>query len=133
VNQHRSIYVVEDNPGMREYLRLLFADRGYTCQSFENGEDFLAAYPDLDPGCVILDMHMPRKNGLQVQAEMARLGEALPVVAVTGHGDAEMAVDSMRLGAVDFLQKPFEEEMLFDAIDLGFAKLGGNAGLGQIP
>lgn len=120
---NRTVYVVDDNESMRTYLLMLLEDKGYAPKGFDTGEAFLEALPNLDPGCVILDMRMPGRNGLQVQTEMAREGNNLPVVAVTGHGDVEMAVDSMRLGAVDFLQKPCLDATLLDAVDRGFRRL----------
>lgn len=117
------VYIVDDNRAMREFLAILCEGQGLDCRCFENGEDFLAALDTLEPGCVLLDMHMPKRSGLEVQAEIARGQSRMPVVAITGHGDVEMAVESMKLGALDFLEKPFEDNVIFGAIDRGFAQL----------
>ena len=117
------VYVIDDEEPVREMLVELCSDRSLACRSFADGEEFLAALDGLDPGCVLLDMRLPRLNGLQIQAQIAKRGRALPVVAITGHADAEMAFESMKMGAVDFLEKPFLGEVLFEAIGRAFARL----------
>nr|WP_295373624.1 response regulator [uncultured Sphingosinicella sp.] len=114
---------MDDEEGVRAMLVELCAHRGLACRGFADGDEFLQALDGLEPGCVLLDMRLPRLNGLQVQAEMVKRGRALPVVAITGHADADMAVASMKMGAVDFLEKPFLGEVLFEAVDRAFAKV----------
>ena len=121
------VYIVDDSSAMRAILAALCEDWGFLCRCFENGEQFLDALDDLDPGCILLDMHMPRRSGLQTQAELERRGSTMPIVAITGHGDVDMAVESMKMGALDFLEKPFEEEVLLEAIGQGFTKLEKSA------
>jgi len=117
------VYVVDDDPSMRDWLALICDEEGHECRGFASGEAFLAALDHLDPGCVLLDMRMPRRDGLQVQAELARRGRPMPVIAMTGYGDVEVAVQSMRLGALDFLEKPFETAVLAEAIERAFRAL----------
>ena len=117
------VYVVDDDADLRGVLHFICAEQGIEALSFESGEQFLAALDDLGPGCVLLDMRMPRKNGLQVQADMRARGREMPVVAITGYGDVEMAVQSMRLGAIDFLEKPFEAAVLVEALERGIHRL----------
>ena len=117
------VYVVDDDEGIRELLCELCADREIPCSVYANGEDFLNALDSLAPGCVLLDMRLPRRNGLQVQAEMVSRGCPYPVIAITGYADVDMAVESMKLGAVDFLEKPFMNDVLYDALDRAFAQL----------
>ena len=117
------IYIVEDEELVRELLVDLCAEQGAASRGFADGDEFLAALPDLTPGCVLLDMRLPRLTGLQIQAEMVKRGKALPVVAITGHADADMAVESMKMGAVDFLEKPVRTEVLFEAIGRAFARV----------
>lgn len=114
------LYIVDDSEPVRAMLAELFKERGIASRCFQNGEDFLSELDELERGCVVLDMHMPRRSGLQVQAEMARRGQAFPVIALTGNGDVGMAVESMKLGAIDFIEKPFENEVLFEAVGRGF-------------
>lgn len=117
------VYVVDDDPHFRSLAQIICEHEQMESRAFENGEMFLDALDDLGPGCVLLDMRMPLKTGLQVQAELAERGRALPVVAITGHGDAQMAVESMRLGAVDFLEKPMDIGLLVEAIRRGLGRL----------
>lgn len=117
------VYVVEDDLHMREFLKELLAESGIEAAAFETGESFLEALEGLAPGCVLLDMRLPRKNGLQVQAEIMDTEREMPVVAISAYGGVDTAVQSMKLGAVEFLQKPFAEEALFDALHEGFGRL----------
>jgi len=117
------VYVVDDEEGVRRLIAELCEDRGLACRAFASGEDFLAALKGLEPGCVLLDMRLPRRSGLQVQAEMTAAGRPLQVIAITGYADVDMAVESMRMGAVDFLEKPFKSEVLFEAIGRAFARI----------
>lgn len=123
MNRYYPVFVVEDEQSVRELLVLLCEERGLKCRAFENGEAFLDALDELGPGCVLLDMRLPRRSGLQVQAEMVRRGRPLPVISITGYADVDMAVESMRMGAVDFLEKPFSDEVLFEALDRAFHRL----------
>lgn len=117
------VYVVDDDPIFRDWVELALAESNLPSQGFDNGEEFLAAVDGLALGCILLDMRMPRRTGLQVQTELRRRGVASPVIAMTGFGDVDQAVRSMKLGALDFLEKPFSPELLIDAIGRGFAHL----------
>jgi two-component system response regulator FixJ len=117
------VYVVDDDNDVRQLMCFICQDRGIPCRSFTGGAEFLEALDELESGCVLLDMRMPRKNGLQVQTEMVDRGRAFPVIAMTGYGDVEMAVQSMKLGAVEFLEKPFAQDVLVEALARGFARL----------
>jgi len=90
---------------------------------FGSGEDFLDALPALAPGCVLLDLRMPQVDGFQVMTELARRGVDWPVVVMTGHGEVPSAVRAMKLGAVDFIEKPFTEEILLTCFRNAFALL----------
>lgn len=117
------VYVVDDEEGIRELLVELCEDKGIACRGFADGEAFLAVLDELEPGCVLLDMRLPRRNGLQVQAEIIRRERPLQVITITGYADVDMAVESMKMGAVDFLEKPFLNDVLFDALERGFSRL----------
>ncbi len=119
------LYVVDDDPGIREWAVLICDELGLACRMFAGGEEFLAALEGLAPGCILLDMRMPRPNGLAVQAELARRGSKMPVIAMTGYGDVDVAVQSMKLGALDLLEKPFERQALSEALERGFRQLRG--------
>lgn len=117
MNRPFPVYVVDDDPNIRDLLCVLCEERCLRCDTFENGEDFLEALNSLDPGTVLLDMRLPGRDGLQIQAEMAERRAGFAVIAFTGHGYVEMAVESMKMGAIDFLEKPFETAILFEALD----------------
>ena len=117
------LYVVDDEPQVRQVLLDLAAQRRFAGRGFADGEEFLDALPDLGPGCLLLDMRLPGRSGLEVQAELARLGVSFPIIAITGHADIDMAVEAMRMGALDFLEKPFDIEQLFVAVRRGLALL----------
>ena len=119
----QAVYVVDDDPIVRDWAELVCEDLGYRCRTFTGAEAFLGEIDRLEPGCLLLDMRMPRMNGLAVQAELAARGSSMPVIAMTGYGDVDVAVQSMRLGAMEFLEKPFGVEVLKQALEKGFGVL----------
>ena len=118
------VYVVDDEQQIRLLLCDLCDIEGWNCTPFATGSEFLSVLDTLEPGCVLLDMRMPGYNGMKVQAELADRAAPFAVIAITGHGDVEMAVDSMKLGAVDFIEKPFDNDVLIEAINRAFVQLG---------
>jgi two-component system, LuxR family, response regulator FixJ len=119
----RTVYVVDDDRDVRMMISYMLSDAELTSHPFGGGGDFLAALPDLKPGCILLDVRMPDMDGIAVMAELARRSVDWPVVFMTGHGDVPIAVEAMKLGAIDFLQKPFTEEALLSCFERGFALL----------
>jgi two-component system, LuxR family, response regulator FixJ len=119
VNDKRKplIYIVDDDDGMRRALTVLITTVGYQAAAFARPTDFLAKYDQSHPGCLVLDVRMPAMSGLEVQQQLNRAGSMLPVILVTGHGDIPMAVQAMKDGAFDFLQKPFRDQELLDRIN----------------
>lgn len=117
-----TVFIVDDDPDVRDSLSLLLGLKGYRTQTFARGEDFLAAYEPASPGCLLLDVRMPGLTGLELQAELERRGVALPVVVITAHGDVATARAALKGGALDFLEKPVDESMLLEVIEhaLGF-------------
>jgi FixJ family two-component response regulator len=115
--------VVDDDRNVRLMLSYMLGDADLQSRPFASGADFLSALPDLQPGCILLDVRMPDMDGLAVMAELARRSIDWPVVFMTGHGEVPVAVEAMKLGAIDFLQKPFSEEALLACFDRGFAML----------
>jgi FixJ family two-component response regulator len=112
-----TIYIVDDDDGMRRALTALMTTVGYNAVPFARPAEFLAKYDPNQPGCLILDVRMPEMSGLEVQQQLNRTGSMLPVILVTGHGDIPMAVQAMKDGAFDFLQKPFRDQELLDRIN----------------
>ena len=96
---------------------------GFDTRTYQSGVEFLKDVKHADAGCVLLDVRMPVVDGLEVQRELNDRGIALPVIVLTGHGDISIAVQAMKAGAIDFLEKPFEKAQLLVALDAGFAKL----------
>jgi FixJ family two-component response regulator len=111
------IYVVDDDDGMRHALGTLLGTVGYKTEMYARPSDFLTKFkPDL-PGCLVLDIRMPEMSGLELQQRLNRAGALLPVIFITGHGDVPMAVQAMKEGAYQFLQKPFRDQELLDHIN----------------
>jgi len=110
------IYIVDDNDDIRETLELLFESVDLGAKSFGSAGEFLDAYPKGQPGCLIADVRMPGMSGLELQEEMAKRSIDLPVIIITGYGDVEMAVNAMKAGAADFIEKPYKEQELLDRV-----------------
>lgn len=112
----RTVYVVDDDPAMRHSLVWLIGALGVPVLPFASGEEFLRAVGTGRPGCLVTDVRMPGMSGLELQDTLARADSPLAVVVVTGHGDVPMAARSFRAGAVDFIEKPFNDQMLLDRV-----------------
>ena len=104
-----TIYIVDDDEAVRDSLRWLLEANGYTVRSFAGAEEFLATYDPEQVGVLIADIRMPGMSGLELQEALIARKAPLPIVFITGHGDVPMAVSTMKKGAVDFLEKPFNE------------------------
>lgn len=115
-----TVYVVDDDPAIRDSISLSLSLRGYHIAQFATVEAFLTSFDDKWMGCVIADIRMPGMSGLQLQTELAARGSKLPVVIITGHGDVNAARTAFRAQAIDFLEKPFEDEHLISAIETAF-------------
>jgi len=110
------VFVVDDDPSMRRSLDTLLRSVGLDVQLFSSAQEFMPAKrPDV-PGCLLLDVRLPGMSGLTFQEELAKTGIALPIIFVTGHGDVPMTVRAMKAGAVEFLTKPFDDQVLLDAV-----------------
>src|SRR5450631_3045739 len=102
-----AVYVVDDDEGMRRALVTLLATVGYRAVPFARPSEFLQKFDAKEHGCAVLDIRMPEMSGLEVQEALIKSGSMLPVIFMTGHGDVPMAVQAMKDGALDFIQKPF--------------------------
>jgi two-component system, LuxR family, response regulator FixJ len=118
----RTVHVVDDDPAVRRSLERLLDAAGFHVVSYQSPAAFLNAASGLSAGCILLDIRMPGVDGLEVQARLNRLRVNLPVIVMTGHGDVPSAVRAMKAGAVDFLEKPFDDETLLNVIGGAFAK-----------
>ncbi len=116
------VYLVDDEEAIRRSAGFLLKTSGYQVKSFDSGVAVLKER-ELEPGCILLDVRMPGMDGLEVQQELRERGLTLPVIVMTGHGDVTVAVQAMKQGAVDFIEKPFEKAVLISAIEEGFARI----------
>jgi FixJ family two-component response regulator len=119
-----TVYIVEDDAAVRDSLSLMLGLADYRTALFADAEAFLAAYRDDWAGCVIADLRLPGKSGLELQAELHSRGATLPVVIMTAHGDVPSARAAFQAQAVDFLEKPFDPAQLRSAIDTAFSREG---------
>jgi two-component system, LuxR family, response regulator FixJ len=117
----RTVHVVDDDAAVRRSLERLLDAAGFRAVSYETPMAFLASAPGLSSGCVLLDVRMPGMDGLTLQARLAKLDNHLPVVVMTGQGDVQTAVRAMKAGAVDFIEKPYDDEVLVKAIELALS------------
>jgi FixJ family two-component response regulator len=113
----QTVFVIDDDEGVRDGLSLLLETVGQRYELFTSAFEFLEVYDNSRRGCLVLDIRMPRMTGLDLQKELVDMGSDLPIIFITGHGDIPMAVEAMRLGAVDFIRKPFREYDLLDRIN----------------
>lgn len=110
------IYVVDDDADVRDSLRVLLESNGYRVVDYPSARLFLDAYDSSTTGCLVTDIRMPDMDGLSLQRHLLEQGHILPVIIMTGHGDVPLAVRAMKAGAIDFIEKPFEEETLIFGI-----------------
>jgi FixJ family two-component response regulator len=111
------VYIVDDDSSIREAIRSLLRSVGLRVETFASAQAFLRSHrPDV-PGCLVLDVRMPKLSGLALQGELAKAGIRIPIIFITGHGDITMSVQAMKAGAVEFLTRPFRDQELLDAIE----------------
>ncbi len=123
----RYVHLVDDDEAIRRSASFMLRTSGYLVKTYASGVELLAVAKEAVPGCVLLDVRMPEMDGLEVQAALRERGVLLPVVVMTGHGDVNTAVQAMKLGAVDFIEKPFEKAVLLNALEAGFERLDKSA------
>ncbi|ATE67837.1 response regulator [Sphingobium yanoikuyae] len=119
----RVVHVIDDEETIRKAVGFTLRTAGFAVETYGSGVDFLKIADEAERGSIVLDMHMPDMNGLQVQAALTQMDISMPVVMLTGNGDIALAVQAMKAGAVDFLAKPIERALLLDAIDRAFARI----------
>ena len=111
-----TVFVVDDEEPMRNALRRLLSSSGFSVHTFSNADSFLESHHRDGPSCVLLDLHMPGMNGLQLQEELQVRGISIPIIFLTGAGSVAQAVSAMHAGAVDFLEKPFSNDALVERV-----------------
>jgi two-component system, LuxR family, response regulator FixJ len=127
-DEKRLVHLVDDDDAIRRSASFMLRTSGFIVKTYASGQDLLAT-KDLEPGCVLLDVRMPGMDGLEVQKALLEQGVRLPVIVMTGHGDVTVAVQAMKAGAVDFIEKPFEKAVMLGALEEGFARFA-RAGAG---
>ena len=112
-----TVYVVDDDEAVRDSLQWLLEGKDYRVRCYESAEAFLSRYDPREVACLIADIRMGGMNGMELQARLIERQSPLPIMFITGHGDVPMAVESMKNGAMDFIQKPFQETQLLDLVE----------------
>lgn len=116
LTRRSTVFVVDDDISVREALDSLIRSAGFSVEVFSSARDFLRHPPPAVPACVVLDVRLPDRNGLDLQVELSRRPHPLPIIFITGHGDIPMSVRAMKAGAIEFLTKPFRDQDLVNAI-----------------
>ena len=110
------VHIVDDDAAIRDSLLFLLESAGLEARAYDSAVSFLEALPTLPPGCILTDVRMPQINGLEMVRRVKAAGVDLPVIVMTGHADLALAIEAMRAGVIDFLEKPFEDEALLSAL-----------------
>jgi len=121
-NSNSCVVVIDDDEGFRESLGRLLRASGVNPRLFASISDFVRSDPPDCPTCLVLDVRLPERSGLDFQRDLAGAGVTLPIVFVTGHGDIPMSVQAIKAGAIEFLTKPLREQDVLDAISVGLAR-----------
>jgi FixJ family two-component response regulator len=117
-----TVFIVDDDEAVRDSVKELASSVGLRAETFRSALEFLEAFDAARPGCLVLDVRMARMSGLALQEKLAAMRARIPIVFISGHGDIAMAVNAVKAGAVDFVQKPYHEQQLLDAINAALAK-----------
>jgi FixJ family two-component response regulator len=117
-----TVFIIDDDRGMRKAIHDLVESVGLCAESFANGNEFLNSKRCSGPSCLVLDVRLPQMSGLDFQRQLAETGAEIPIIFITGHGDIPMSVRAMKSGAVEFLTKPFRDQDLLDAIQLALQR-----------
>ncbi|HAE94364.1 MULTISPECIES: response regulator transcription factor [Hyphomonas] len=123
----KTIFLVDDDEAIRHSASFMLRHAGYTVKTFPDGMTFLDAYAPNDSACILLDVRMPGMDGLAVQQALSERGNKMPIIVLTGHGDVSVAVQAMKNGAIEFLEKPYEKKALLEAIENGFNRIADHA------
>ncbi|MCB1751489.1 MAG: response regulator transcription factor [Gammaproteobacteria bacterium] len=122
MNDQASVFVVDDDREVRDALQLLMESVGLPVECFESAHDYLERFNPEKPGCLLLDVRMPGMSGLDLQARLAKERLCPPIIIVTGHGDVPMAVRAVQAGAMNFIEKPFNDQALLDSVHRAIEK-----------
>jgi two-component system, LuxR family, response regulator FixJ len=121
------VYVIDDDDAVRQSLEFLLKTAGIAVRGFESAQAFLKIVPQIKTGCIVTDVRMPEITGIDLLRRVKELNLDIPVIVITGHGDISLAVDAMKIGAVDFLEKPFDDDLLLAAVRSALNKEASSA------
>jgi len=127
----RNVHLVDDDEAIRHSASFMLRHAGYTVKTYKDGVTFLDEAGPEDTGCILLDVRMPIMDGLAVQQALTEHGIDMPVIVLTGHGDVSVAVQAMKAGAIDFLEKPYEKNQLVSSIQKAFEQIENKVAHGQ--
>jgi two-component system response regulator FixJ len=119
----RRVYLIDDDAAMRDSLSFLLSTQGLTVETYESPLAFLRVAAGLKGGCIVTDLRMPEMSGLQLVRHLKDTGILLPVIVITGHGDVPLAVEAMKAGVVDFIEKPFSDDVILASIKVALARV----------
>lgn len=120
------VHVIDDDTDVRQSLAFLLSTAGFAVRVHESASAFLQILSEVQEGCIVTDVRMPGVDGIELQRRLAAAGVKLPVIVMTGHGDIALAVDAMKAGAIDFIEKPFDDDVLIAAIKTALARRAGD-------
>lgn len=127
MTEPRLIHIIDDEDAVRRSASFILKTSGFAVEAWPSGVAFLKEVRHVEAGCILLDVRMPEMDGLEVQRTLHERGVTMPVIILTGHGDVSIAVRAMKAGAVDFIEKPFEKEVLLAAIEAAFERLDASS------
>jgi two-component system response regulator FixJ len=124
LSEKTTVHVIDDDEAMRDSLAFLLASAGIEVETHPSANAFLAVVSKMNPGCIITDVRMPGLSGIDLLRRLRELKIDVPVIVITGHGDVPLAVEAMKIGALDFLEKPFDDEVLLASVRSAVNRLG---------
>ena len=120
------VHVIDDDTDVRQSLAFLLSTAGLAVRVHDSASAFLKILSEIQDGCIVTDLRMPGVDGIELQRRLAAAGVKLPVIVMTGHGDIALAVEAMKAGAIDFIEKPFDDDVLIAAIKTALARRAGD-------
>ncbi|EFO34268.1 transcriptional regulatory protein FixJ [Roseibium sp. TrichSKD4] len=127
MTQEKTLYLVDDDPAVRDALSVVFETEGFTVEAFSDGDKFIESASSKNPACILLDVHMPGRSGIEILRALNAEDYPAPIFIISGQGDIPMAVEAIRNGAHDFIEKPFSAEAVVKRIEEGIAARAGRA------
>src|SRR5215831_4721290 len=121
------VHVIDDDEAVRQSIEFLLRTAGVTARTYDSASTFLNALPTIDPGCIITDVRMPGISGIDLLRRLGEMRIKMPVIVITGHGDVPLAVEAMKIGAIDFLEKPFADDLLLASVQSALNRSQENA------